>query len=207
MNMTCQKVRENLWDYHHGQVSGETAHSVRSHLETCSDCAAELQVLGQVDGALDGLAVMEPSPYFDQKLNAKLDEAERQSSVWGWAGVWLRDRYLWTFVTLFLAVMSLWLGFRHKQGEELRSMEDVVRIQDENLPSNKSLDPGTTVSPQTTTEAAVVPEPARRSVEGEDEAISEEDLAVVENLELLQDYDFLKELSTDKANASELRTN
>jgi anti-sigma factor RsiW len=207
MSMTCQKVRENLWDYHRGQVSRETAHLVRSHLETCPDCAAELQVLGQVDGALDGLAVMEPSPYFDQKLNAKLDEAERQSSVWGWAGVWLRDRYLWTFVTLFLAVMSLWLGFRHKQGEELRSMEDVVRIQDENLPSNRRSDPGATVSPQANTEAAVVPEPARRSVEGEDEAISEEDLAVVENLELLQDYDFLKELSTDKANASELRTN
>ncbi len=158
MNMTCQKVRENLWDYHRGQVSSETAHSVRSHLETCSDCAAELHLFKQVDGALDGLAVMEPSPYFDQKLNAKLDEAERESSGWGWASVWLRDRYLWTFVTLFLAVMSLWLGFRHKQGEELRSMEDVVRIQDENLPSSKSPDPGTTVSPQTNTEAAVVPE-------------------------------------------------
>ena len=113
---------------------------------------------------------------------------------------------MWTFVTLFLAVMSLWLGFRHKQGEELRSMEDVVRIQDENLPSNKSPDPGTTVSPQTNTEAAVVPETSRPSVAGE-EAISDEDLAVVENLELLQDYDFLKELSADKANTGELRTN
>ena len=86
MNMTCQKVRENLWDYHHGQVSGETAHSVRSHLETCSDCAAELQLFKQVDGALDGLAVMEPSPYFDQKLNAKLDEAETRVFWLGMGG-------------------------------------------------------------------------------------------------------------------------
>jgi hypothetical protein len=62
------------------------------------------------------------------------------------------------------------------------------------------------VSPRTNTEAAVVQQPSRSSVAGE-EAISDEDLAVVENLELLQDYDFLKELSTDKANASELRTN
>jgi hypothetical protein len=200
MNMTCQKVRENLWDYHRGEVSSETAHSVRSHLETCSECTAELQLFKQVGGALDGLAVMEPSPYFDQKLNAKLDEAERESSGWGWAGVWLKDRYLWTFVTLFLAVTSLWLGFRYKQGEELRSMEDVVRIQDENLPSNKRSDPGATVSPQTNTETAVVPELARPSVATE-EAISDEDLAVVENFELLQDYDFLKELSADQANA------
>ena len=175
-------------------------------LKLAPDCAAELHLFKQVDGALDGLAVMEPSPYFDQKLNAKLHEAERESSGRGWASVWLRDRYLWTFVTLFLAVMSLWLGFRHKQGEELRSMEDVVRIQDENFPSNKRLDPGTTVSPQPNTEAAVVPEASRPSVAGE-EAISDEDLAVVENLELLQDYDFLKELSADKANAGELRTN
>jgi anti-sigma factor RsiW len=204
--MNCQNVRENLWGYHSGQIQDDLARSMRSHLEACSACAAELQQFEQVDGALDGFGGIEPSPYFDQKLNAKLDEAERESSGWGWLGVWLKDRYLWTFVTLFLAVTGLWLGFRHQQGEELRSMEDVVRIQDENLRPQRSRAPGVAVSPQTSGEVASVAEPAQPPANGED-SISDEDLAVVENLELLQDYDILKDLTADKANGDEVKAN
>ena len=179
---------------------------MRSHLENCSACAAELQQFQQVDGALDGFAEIEPSPYFDQKLNVKLDEVERESSGWGWVGVWLKDRYLWTFVTLFLTATGLWLGFRYQQGEQLRSMEDVVRIQDENLRPQRSPAPGVAVSPQTNAEVASVAEPAQPSPASE-ETISDEDLAVVENLDLLQDYDFLKDLATDKANGDEVKSN
>ena len=202
--MTCQNVRENLWGYHYRQIRDDLARSMRSHLETCSGCAAELEHFTQVDGALDGFAAIEPSSYFDQKLNAKLDEAERESSGWGWVGVWLKDRYLWTFVILFLAATGLWLGFRHQQGEELRSMEDVVRIQDENLRPQRH--PGVAVSPQTNDGVASVAEPSQPLANGED-AISDEDLAVVENLELLQDYDFLKDLATDKADGGKVKTN
>ena len=204
--MTCQNIRENLWGYHHRQIPDDLARSMRSHFETCFACAAELQQFRQVDGALDGLAAIEPSPYFDQKLNAKLDEAERESFGWGWAGAWLKDPYLWTFVTLFLAATGLWLGFRYQQGEQLRSMEEVVRIQDENLRPQRSPVPGVAVSPQTNAEVASVAEPSEQPVNGED-TISDEDLAVVENLELLQDYDFLKDLATDKANGGEVKSN
>src|SRR5437016_12592938 len=113
--MTCQNVRENLWSYHHRQISNDLDASIRSHLETCLGCAAWLERFKQVDGALDGFAAIEASPYFDQKLNARLDEVERNSSAWGWAAVWLKDRYLWTFVTLFLAATGLWRGFRYQQ--------------------------------------------------------------------------------------------
>jgi anti-sigma factor RsiW len=205
-NMTCQNVRENLWGYYHRQIQDDLARSMRSHLETCSACAAELQQLKQVDEALDGFASIDPSLYFDQKLTAKLDEAERESSGWGWVGVWLKDRYLWTFVTLFLAATGLWLGFRHQQGEDLRSLEDVVRIQDENLPPRRNPVPGVAVSPQTSSEVASVVEPSQPPVNGED-MISDEDRAVVENLELLQDYDFLKDLTSDTANGGEVKTN
>src|SRR5262245_15382497 len=145
--MNCHNIRENFWGYHYRQIPDDLTRSMRDHLETCSACAAELEHFIQVDGALNGLAAIEPSVYFDQKLNAKLDEAERESSGWGWVGVWLKDRYLWTFVTLFLAATGLWLGFRHQQGEQLRSMEDVVRLQDENLRPQPSPTAGVNVSP------------------------------------------------------------
>jgi anti-sigma factor RsiW len=204
--MTCKNVRENLWSYHHRQMENDVARSMRSHLETCSACAAELQQLKQVDEVLDGFASIDPSLYFDQKLTAKLDEAQRESSGWGWIAVWLKDRYLWTFVTLFLAATGLWLGFRHQQGQELRSLEDVVRIQDENLPPRRNPGPVVAVSPQTNGEVASVTEPSRPLANLES-TISDEDLAVVENLELLQDYDFLKDLTTDTANGGEVKAN
>ena len=204
--MNCQSVRENFWGYYHRQISVELTRSMRSHLENCFACAAELQQFQQVDGALDGVAEIEPSPYFDQKLNVKLDEVERESSGWGWVGVWLKDRYLWTFVTLFLATMGLWLGFRHQQGEQLRSMEDVVRIQDENLRPQRSPNPGVAVTPQTNSEVASAVKPSESSAIAE-ETISDEDLAVVENLDLLQDYDFLRDLAPDKVNGGHVKSN
>jgi len=203
--MTCHNVRENFGGYHYRQIPDDLARSIRNHLETCSACTAELEQFQQVDAALDGCAAIEPSPYFDQKLNARLDEAERESSGWAWVGVWLKDRYLWTFVTLFLTATGLWLGFRHQQGEELRTMEDVVRIQDENLRPRKSSDPSVSVSPQTNSEVASA-EPSQTPAHAED-TISDEDLTVLENLELLQNYEFLKDLAPDKANGREVKAN
>jgi len=179
---------------------------MRSHLETCATCATELEQFKQVDGALDRFAAIEASPYFDQKLNARLDEVERNSFGWrGWAAVWLKDRYLWTFATLFVVATGLWLGFRHQQGEQLRSMEEVIRLQDENLRPRLTPDHGPSVAPQANSELAATSEPRRSTAEGED-TISDEDLAVVENLELLQDYEFLKDLA-DTSNGGDLRTN
>ena len=204
--MTCQNVRENFWGYHHRQISDDLDLSMRSHLETCAACATELEQFKQVDGALDGFAAIEVSPYFDQKLNARLDEVERNSFSWrGWAAGWLKDRYLWTFATLFVAATGLWLGFRHQQSEQLRSMEEVIRLQDENLRPQRTPDHGPSVAPQGNSELAATSERQRSTEEGED-AISEEDLAVMENLELLQDYDVLRDLA-ETSNGGDVRTN
>ena len=77
---------------------------------------------------------------------------------------------------------------------------------DENLQRQRSPAPGVAVSPQTNAEVASVAEPAQPSPASE-ETISDEDLAVVENLDLLQDYDFLKDLATDKANGGDVKSN
>ncbi|MSO24176.1 MAG: zf-HC2 domain-containing protein [Acidobacteria bacterium] len=204
--MTCKKVRENLWGYHHHQIPDDLDASMRSHLETCADCATELEQFKQVDGALDGFAVIEASPYFDQKLNVRLNEVERNLSGWGWIAVWLKDPFLWTFATLFLAATGLWLGFRHQQNQQLHSMEEVVRLQDESLRPQRTPDPVVTVLPQTNVDVATIPERPRPTTEAED-TVPDEDLAVLENFELLQDYDFLKDLAADKANGGEVETN
>ena len=207
--MTCQNVRENLWGYSRCQLSDDLALSMRSHIESCAACAGELERFRAVDRALDDLTSMEPSPYFNQRLNARLDEI-KGNSVKGWVGVWLRDRYLWTFATLFVAFAGLWLGFRHRQNEQLRSMEEVVRLQDENLRPEQTPGRVGNGTAQTSRENNVGKagrsDPSRLKGEGE-ETISDEDLAVVENFELLQDYEFLKDLAADSTNGGTLKSN
>jgi hypothetical protein len=85
-------------------------------------------------------------------------------------------------------------------------MEEVVRLQDESLRPQRTPDPGVTVLPQTNVEVAAIPERPRPTAEAED-TIPDEDLAVLENLELLQNYDFLKDLAADKATGGEVKTN
>ncbi|MCI0347829.1 MAG: hypothetical protein L0Z53_00250 [Acidobacteriales bacterium] len=204
--MTCQNVRENFWGYQRRELVDDVALSISSHLQTCQACAAEFEHLRQVDGVLDGFAAIEPSTYFDQKLNARLNAVERTPSGWAWIAVWLKDRYLWTFAALFLAATGLWLGFRHQQNKQLRSMEEVVQIQDENLRPRPATDAGA--------KAAATANPLPASARGntqpaveEEHTIPEEDLAVVENFELLQDYDFLKDLAGDTAHGAKVKTN
>jgi hypothetical protein len=104
-----------------------------------------------------------------------------------------------------VAATGLWLGFRHQQSEQLRSMEEVIRLQDENLRLQRTPDHGPSVAPPENSELAATSERQRSTEEGED-AISEEDLAVMENLELLQDYDFLRDLA-ETSNGGDVRTN
>jgi len=204
--MTCQSVRENLLSIPHRHTKDELNSVIRKHLEACSDCAAELERLTQLDSLLlEGFSEIEGSPYFLQKLNARLDELGRHSFGSGWLAVWLRDRYLWTFATLLVVAVGLWLGFRHQQYEQLRSMEDVVRIQQENLRPAEDSDRGAAVPPPRNDTVAVVPEKTESAAKVED-TIPDEDLAVVENLELLQNYEFLKDL-IDTSNGGDVRTN
>ena len=208
--MTCQNVRENLLDYSRCQLSDHMALSMRSHIESCAACAGELEGFRAVDRALDDFTAIEPSPYFNQRLNARLDEIKHNSAIRGWVSVWLRDRYLWTFATLFLAVTGLWLGFRHQQNEQLRSMEEVVRLQDENLRPGQTperlADRTAQTSPEINVGQVGRSDPSRLKGEGE-ETISDEDLAVVENFELLQNYEFLKDLAADSTNGGGVKSN
>lgn len=68
---------------------------VRTHVETCADCAAELKALQGTMLALDGWESVEPSPYFDVRMAARMREA-RQEKPAGWLE---RMRARWTYGT------------------------------------------------------------------------------------------------------------
>lgn len=203
--MTCQKVQEHFWEYSRRELSENVGRLIDAHLQSCKACAAEFDQFSRVEAALEGLPDIEPSPHFDQKLNAKLASIGRQTRSSGLWIPWWKDRYVWSFAVVLLATVALWIGFRHQQGRELTSMEAVIQMQDNYL-GKKSLTPKNEVAVQE--RALEVGSPA--SEELEEEGIPEEDLAVVENFDLLQNYDFLKKFDLadqPDGHSSRARTN
>jgi hypothetical protein len=195
--MNCEQIRKLVWEYHQRVLSDDQMGLVQNHLHSCKACAAEFDQFKQVDQALEILPALEPSPYFDQRLNARLNALEKQTSDVSLWKLWMKDRYVWTFAVLLLATVGLWLGFRHQQYRELDSMEKVLKVQDDFLgekrPSNSP--PLTeTVTKETPSKLpGAVKDAADAGLGSGDEVIPEEDLAVVKNFELLQNYDFLKD--------------
>lgn len=192
--MNCKEMRENFWSYEHGQLSADLAKVVVGHIQTCSACAAELEMFKQVGAALGSLPELEPSPYFDQKLNASLDEIARRPPGWEVLSAWLRDRYVWTFAVLLVATIGLWLGVRYQQNQELNSMEAVLKVQDKYLGTKGASEPNTESKETVSIPKAVTPPAVREADASEtDGDIPEEDLAVVKNFELLENYEIIKQ--------------
>ena len=192
--MNCQETKEILLEYQHGHLSRDLRAGVAEHLRTCSLCSPQFQQLQQIEAELDRWVEIDPSPYFDQKLNAKLHELVKPPATWNSRlFFWLHDRYALTFVLLLLTTLGTWVGFRHQQAQKLKSMKDVLEVQERYLGSSKA-PVGETGERPPLRSAEPTPSTQGRidAASAEDEPIPEADLAVLENYELLQDYDFLK---------------
>lgn len=55
----------------------------RAHVEQCADCRAELAAMEATMSALDGWEGVEPSPFFDARMAARMRE-ERSAPPAGW---------------------------------------------------------------------------------------------------------------------------
>ena len=197
--MTCQEIRENLVTYLQQKLSNEKSASIKQHLRECRNCANELENLRHVDSALEQLPPIEPSLSFDARLFARLDELDARSGKnrFNWGRIRLVDRYGWSLVVLLIATVGIWIGIRHQQYRELNTLQKVIDVQNRYLgPSmekgNTRSDPSVQTKGPTTTKIsqgqkdAGTPIPVAR-----DEEIPEADKALLENLDLLQNYEIL----------------
>jgi len=76
MNSTlCQSCTDALPDLLLAPESPAAA-AARPHLEACADCHASLLALQETVGMLDQWTAPEPSPWFDQRLHARLREEQ-----------------------------------------------------------------------------------------------------------------------------------
>jgi predicted anti-sigma-YlaC factor YlaD len=86
MKCNCEDIRELMPDLAAGL--GDPGSDVKTHLQNCAACKAELEDFRRTLALLDEWKTPEPSPYFDVRLQAKLREEMAKKPV-SWLH-WLR---------------------------------------------------------------------------------------------------------------------
>ena len=105
--MKCNEIHELMPDMAAGISAGTP--EVNAHLNSCGDCALQLEEFSQTMALLDEWQVPEPSPYFDVRLQANLRE-EKAKQPAGWLN-WMRKPALALSLTVLLvASISLFRG-------------------------------------------------------------------------------------------------
>jgi anti-sigma factor RsiW len=104
--MKCNQAREYLLDLAEGQAPAE----VRSHLAGCSACATEFESLKATMNLLDEWKAPEPSPYFDQKLAARLREERAAAAQPRGVLAWLSLRWQQTAAVAAVAAVAFAIG-------------------------------------------------------------------------------------------------
>jgi len=98
--MNCNEIRERMPDVAAG--FSEFTPEESKHLETCAECAQQLNGMRSTMSLLDEWQAPEPSPYFDVRLQARLREEMAKPQV-GWLS-WFRRPVLAAALTVLMGV-------------------------------------------------------------------------------------------------------
>ena len=83
--MNCKDVENNLPLYEDDVLSVAEKQAVEHHLKSCSKCAKSLAQLRKTGKLVEGLAEVEPPPWFKQKIMSRVrEEAEKKSLAQKW---------------------------------------------------------------------------------------------------------------------------
>jgi glutaredoxin-related protein len=83
--INCKDVEQNLPLYEDNLLSGAEKQAVEQHLKSCSKCAKALAQLQKTGRLVEGLAEVEPPPWFKQKIMSRVrEEAEKKSLAQKW---------------------------------------------------------------------------------------------------------------------------
>jgi len=86
--MKCKQIESRLIAYLDGKLGPREREAVELHAQSCSRCAERITGFSEVFQALDSWKDIEPSPSFDARLDQRL-EAEYSSAGW-WGSLFPR---------------------------------------------------------------------------------------------------------------------
>jgi hypothetical protein len=102
-----------------GELSGDKAARVRSHLETCEDCRKELESFQIVDNLLQGIREIDPSEGFERSFWRKAADSEEKKTRRSFSGFLFSGwrPYLATALTALLVAGFFFLRDRSSPGQ------------------------------------------------------------------------------------------
>jgi anti-sigma factor RsiW len=168
--------REKLFMFVHQMLEPDEADAVRRHVADCADCTRFVDDHRKLDAALDDWNVAEPSPWFDAKVRARVAASEQKNAGFFGFG---RVRVLAAGMAAMALILVAVVVFNHQKMAEinqpLSSLERPVAIT-----------PGGQV-PATTADI-------RQPLGPEEQLKMDENLSVLEDYEVVANFDALSEL-------------
>ena len=114
--MNCKNVENNLPLYEDNLLSGVEKKAIEQHLKSCSNCAKTLAQLQKTGRLVEGLAEVEPPPWFKQKIMSRVrEEAEKKSLAQKWFYPLRIKIPVQVIATIFIAVFAVYI---YRSGDE-----------------------------------------------------------------------------------------
>ncbi len=131
--MNCHRAEKLISQLVDGRLEAGKSDGLKEHLKICPSCAQMLSDYQKMKDMMTGLKIteVEPLPYFEQRLQARL-KASSRSSVWA-----MVERWYATAIPVFLAVAVILMGVLFiVQPEEVQiSQSEMVLFQIQGPPT------------------------------------------------------------------------
>jgi len=134
--MRCRKARKKISALLDGETGEREKERITSHLRACKTCEEELETLSSLSLLLKaGQESINPSPYFWNKLEQRIVQAEESKSVFG--NLWEKLNHVFipataTVVLLIGLYIGIQLGdFVYSSIDKILNPERVTLVQQE----------------------------------------------------------------------------
>lgn len=104
--MNCAHTEKNLVAYLDGKLHSSERRQFEEHLATCAACRERAEGFRSVWNALDGLPEIMPSPAFDARVRARVEQEPRRAGFWSW----IVPSPRMAFAATALLIASIWLS-------------------------------------------------------------------------------------------------
>jgi len=104
--MNCGHTEKKLVAYLDGKLTIAERREFEGHLDICAVCREQAEGFRSVSDVLSELPVLAPSPAFDNRVRARVQQESRRAGFWGW----IIPSPRMAFAATALLVASIWLS-------------------------------------------------------------------------------------------------
>ena len=130
--MSCSRMENKILGYVDGRLKEAERLEVEKHLAACPACRLRVNEFRAVSGLLDELPVIEPSPAFNLRVQARVAAEPVKQSWWAWFTPSPRV----AFAASMLLLASIWIGTRSPVNAPQVAQDDIPVLENYDVLSN-----------------------------------------------------------------------